>query len=138
MQQLRRRFASCALALTVLQAALVFAAPLSLCCPSRTAAQAVQADKDCCPAGSHPPGECPLHARFRNASKSASQSGGRVACRMQCDAPHGAGYVLGAIGVLPAPLSASVPVVQAHALAVVELAPTVRSTIPDSPPPRLL
>lgn len=131
MQQLRRRLASCALALIVVQAALVFAAPLSGCCPSRAAASAsLQADKDCCPAGSHRSGECPLHAR--------SKAAGRAACRMQCDAPHGAGYLLGAIGVLPAPLVVSIPVIEARPLAAAAIAPTLRSAIPDSPPPRLL
>ena len=129
MQQLRRRLASCALALTVLQAALAFAAPLSGCCPSRAAATA-QADKDCCPAGSHPPGECPRHAR--------SKAAGPASCRLQCDAPHGAGYLVGAIGVLPSPLVVSVPAVEAQPLAVAAIAPTVRAAIPDSPPPRRL
>ena len=129
MKRLRRRLASCALALTVLQTAMAFAAPLSGCCPSRTAAAAA-ADKDCCPAGSHPPGECPLHARSKASTK--------LSCRMQCDAPHGAGYIIAAFGVLPSPLVVSTPVTAAHPFAIALDVPVLRTSTPDSPPPRVL
>ena len=129
MQQLRRRLASCALALAVFQMALLVAAPLAACGGSRVSASA-EAEKECCPAGSHPPGECPLHARSKSASKSA--------CRLHCDAPHGVGYLLGAIGVMPSPVALSVPVIQAHRFSASAIAPTLRTAIPDSPPPRRL
>jgi hypothetical protein len=130
---LRRRLASCALALVVCQSALVFAAPLSSCCPSRDGAKAkaeqAEAEKDCCPAGSHPPGQCPRHA--------ASKAAARISCRMQCDAPHGVEFLLGAVGLLPplavslaAPLASSAP-------AVSEAAPETRPFVPDLQPPRL-
>ena len=64
MRALRRRLASCALALTALQLALLFSVPVSACCVSTAAAVAhapSSTDKDCCPAGSHAPGQCPLH-----------------------------------------------------------------------------
>src|SRR5262245_61404665 len=98
MSMVRRRLASCALVLLVCHSAIVFAAPLSSCCPSRHTAQAASAhddEPDCCPAGSHAPGQCPRHARGGQTTK--------VTCRMQCDAPHGVQFLLGASGLLPPP-----------------------------------
>src|SRR4051812_11028660 len=85
----RRRFASWALVLIVLQVALVFTAPLAARCAA-SSRSAAQPEHECCPAGSHPPGECPRHA-----SKNAS------ACRLACDAPHGVGLLVVTLGVLP-------------------------------------
>jgi hypothetical protein len=129
MMMLRRRLASCALALVVCHAALVFAAPLASCCPSRTSAPAAAAEKECCPAGAHAPGECPLHKR----SKSASN----VSCRLQCDAPHGAQFLLGAVGLLPAPAASLAAPVASRAFELGGVDPETRSFVPDSPPPRV-
>ena len=128
MQPLRRRFASWALALTVLQTAVAFAAPFAICCPSRAAS--VQDDDDCCPAGSHPPGECPRHAESNSARKAS--------CRLQCDAPHAGGYVIVAIGTMPAAAAVFAPVMSSQRLALAAAIPILRSFLPDSPPPRLL
>jgi hypothetical protein len=127
---LRRRLASCALALVVCQSALVFAAPLSSCCPSRHgAAQVAETGKDCCPAGSHPPGQCPLHARTKAETK--------VSCRMQCDAPHGVEFLLGAAVPLPAPVASLAAPIASHAVVVSTVGLQTRPVVPDSPPPRL-
>jgi hypothetical protein len=127
-QHLRRRFASCALALTILQAAVACAAPLATCCPSRAAS--VQADDECCPAGAHPPGECPRHAASKR-TRSAS-------CGLQCDAPHSGAYLFVSIGILPPAAVALPPVLDPQRLTPASAVPVFRSLIPDSPPPRLL
>jgi len=133
MRALRRRLASFALALAVCHSALVFAGPLASCCPSRAAAAAA-ADDECCPAGSHPPGQCPRHAGS-NASSRAERSG-KTSCRLQCDAPHGAQFLLGAVGLLPvSALSIAAPDAS-HAAANAVVNPETRPFVPDAPPPR--
>jgi hypothetical protein len=128
MSMIRRRLASCALALVVCQSALVFAAPLSSCCPSRHGAPVAEAEKDCCPAGSHPPGQCPLHAR--------SKAETRASCRMQCDAPHGVQFLLGAAVLLPAPAASFAAPLISRAVIVSTANLQSRPFVPDSPPPR--
>jgi hypothetical protein len=128
----RRRLATCALALLVCQTAAVFAAPLSSCCATRHAAAAVEqsGEKDCCPAGSHPPGKCPRHA---GDSKAAS----RGACRMQCDAPHGVQFLIAAVGVMPAPSASAFTLSPGQIVSALALVPTLRASVPYSPPPRV-
>jgi hypothetical protein len=133
MQILRRWLASGALVLTVLQLALLFAVPVSACCASAGAARtdsimaASDDAPDCCPPGAHPKGACPLH-------------GGRKTthCRLTCGHVSGPEFVLGAIGVLPAPSAVIVPFgVSAAPVAASAILP-LRSSVPDAPPPRLL
>jgi len=126
MSMLRRRLASCALALLCCQTAAIFAASLSSCCAAREAA-AAEAEHDCCPAGSHPPGQCPRHA--------AEKTG---ACRLQCDAPHGVDFLLVVAGVLPAPASAAMQLTPGRFVTTREFAPTHHATVPHAPPPRVL
>lgn len=131
MSAFRRRLASGALALTVLQFALLFTAPMAACCLQGGAREAsiAKKDVDCCPPGAHPPGECPLH---RGAKASGS------VCRMMCDAPHGPQFLLGAIGMLPAPQVTTISLT-AHALpAGAPVAISARPSTPDAPPPKLL
>jgi hypothetical protein len=130
MRLLRQRFASCALALVVCQAAIVFAAPLSSCCPSKPHAVTVQEEKECCPAGSHAPGQCPRHGR--------SASRPDTSCRMLCDAPHGAQFVLGAVALLPAPAAAIPAPLSSSSIVLASLAHDTRPFVPESPPPRIL
>jgi len=125
MLTLRRRLASCALALLFCQTAAVFAAPFSSRCATR---HAVEAERDCCPPGSHPPGQCPRHAAERDAARSA--------CRMQCDAPHGVQFLPGVFGMLAAPVAAIAPAAPSRFVAPALSAPTAQVSIPDSPPPR--
>ena len=131
MTMLRRRLAASALALLVCHTTLVFVAPLASCCPSRHAAAnaPTDAEKDCCPAGSHAPGKCPLHGRSKGATK--------IACRMQCDAPHGVQFLLGATGLLPAPAGSLDPLIVSHVVALAADDPEARPSVPESPPPRL-
>ena len=128
---LRRRLASCAMAMLVSHSALLLLSPVSSCCPSRqAAAERAEAGKDCCPAGSHAPGQCPLHGRAKGATKSP--------CRMQCSAPHGVQFLAGASGTLPAPAASLEPPAMSLAVAVSGDDPETRPSVPDSPPPRLL
>jgi hypothetical protein len=128
MRVFRRWFASCALLLACCQVAVLVAAPMSSCCPTRAAASA-ESEVDCCPPGSHAPGQCPLHRRAA-ARDDAS-------CRLTCDASHGAQFVLGAVGVLPTPAVAAVSLVPSHRLTFAAAVPAFHRPIPDSPPPRL-
>src|SRR6476469_7587054 len=125
MLTLRRKLASWALAVLLCQMTALFAAPLSACCQGH---RAVAADEDCCPAGAHPPGQCPRQATSRSTSST---------CRMQCDVPHGAQLLLTAIGVLPRPaVTGPMPVAGAAIAAPPQFLDT-HATLPQSPPPRL-
>jgi len=126
MATLRQRLAACALALMVCQAGLAMVAPLSSCCPTRPAVKAA-AERDCCPAGAHAPGRCPLHGR----SKSS-----KVECRLQCDAPHGAQFLSGTVGMLPAPTPSIAAPIASRTPVSSTLDPETLVFVPDSPPPR--
>jgi hypothetical protein len=137
MRLLRRWLASGALTLTVLQLALLFAVPVSACCASSAAARTNAASDDapdCCPPGAHPKGECPLHGSRR------SEAGGRriTHCRLTCGHSSGPQFVLGAIGVLPAPSAVFVPFAESAAPVQASAILPLRSSVPDAPPPRLL
>ena len=135
MSNLRRRLASCALALLVCQTASVFAAPLSSCCPARHAASApaAEAETECCPAGSHPPGQCPRHKSSTTPSKPAK----KMDCRIQCDAPHGVQFLIGVAGLLPPPVVSPAAPIVSRAVVVATADPQTRPFVPESPPPRL-
>ena len=140
MSAFRRRLASGALALTVLQFALLFAAPVSACCQSgalRLKAEAANVDKDieCCPPGSHPPGQCPRHKNNDRGSRSTDRA---ASCRLMCDAPHGPTFVLGFIGIVGAPQSTDLDPIAAVLPSGASSPVTARPSFPDAPPPRLL
>jgi hypothetical protein len=134
MSSLRRRLASCALAMLVCQTASVFAAPLSSCCPARHAATApaAEAETECCPAGSHAPGQCPRHKR-----SNAPSTPLKVDCRMQCDAPHGVQFLLGVAGLVPPPIVSPAAPIVSRAVVVATADPQARPFVPESPPPRV-
>jgi len=130
MELIRRRLASCALALTAVQLALLFTAPVSACCKTAAAAAAnarITASEDapdCCPPGAHRGGECPLHKK--------------KACRMSCDHTSAAQLIVGAIGIVPSPSAVVVPSAESAAPAAASAIVPLRSSVPDAPPPRLL
>ena len=132
MRVFRRWLASGALALTALQLALLFAVPVSACCASSAAARAASSISasddapDCCPPGAHPKGECPLH------KNKASH------CRFTCGRSSVPQFLLGAIGVLPAPSAVVVPFAESAAPVAASVILPLRSSVPDAPPPRLL
>jgi hypothetical protein len=118
----------------VCQTASVFAAPLSSCCPARHAASApaAEAEIECCPAGSHAPGQCPRHKGSNAPSKPL-----KVDCRMQCDTPHGVQFLLGVAGLLPPPVVSPAAPIVSRAVAVATSDPQTRPFVPESPPPRV-
>jgi hypothetical protein len=132
MRILRRRLASGALALSLLQLGLLFAAPMSACCLSRMAAQTAATDPgaddapDCCPPGAHPKGECPLHK---------GKSGRATHCSFRCGGTAAPQLLLGAIGVLPAPPSSEIPFTASALPSSAFRAAILRPVIPDAPPP---
>lgn len=140
MRIFRRWLASGALALTALQLALLFTAPVSACCRRPAAANAAisaasEDAPDCCPPGAHPKGECPLHRGARSEARSARIPGH---CRFTCGQSSGPQFLLGAIGILPRPDAAIVSFAESSAP---ESAPAIvpfRPSVPDAPPPKLL
>jgi hypothetical protein len=139
MMRTRRRLASCALAVVVLQLTLLFAAPLAACCvPGKTsgapaAATATAAAEECCPPGSHPPGQCPLHRDTRKSPRTSSAD-----CRIRCNASQESGFVVSLAGVLPRPTVTIVAAVVTGFTTAPAPRPSARSARPDAPPPRLL
>jgi hypothetical protein len=131
---LRHRIASCALALLFVQTAGVFAVPMAMGCPGDTHAAAAQ-DEDCCPAGSHAPGQCPLHARAKTTGADKEE---HASCRMRCDAPHGVQLLVGAVAVLPISSRITIALTDRGAARVASTTAVLRSTIPSAPPPRTL
>jgi len=129
MRVFRRRLASSALLLTVLQLALSFAAPVSACCigsaGGRTASVAAADDDapDCCPPGAHPKGECPLH---RN--KPAH-------CRITCGHSSSPQFLLGAIGILPSPAVVRISFAESALPPAARVSAPARPSVPDAPPP---
>ena len=134
MRSLRRRLASFALAVALLQGALLCAAPVSACCgkgDTRSQADGSSAESgvavECCPPGAHPPGQCPLHKPARSSD-----------CAFRCGQTHAPDFVLGSVGILAAPASS----LAAPAITYLQLlaAPDIvaRTTPPDGPPPRSL
>jgi hypothetical protein len=131
MALVRRRLASAALVLTVLQCTLLFWAPVSACCRgAQSTAPAVETTpKVCCPAGAHAPGgDCPFHKA--GVAKST--------CAMRCEAPQAPTFLLGALGILPSPaLTVASPIASTlHVRPVFR--PFDKPSLPDAPPPRLL
>ena len=116
---------------------MAFAAPISACCaPRASAAQSAAEDRDCCPPGSHPPGECPLHKDKKSA---AAQTPSRASqCRMVCDGPHGPLLMLTTAGLLPPPVVTDITLSSTRLVAH-DAAPAVsRRAFPDAPPPKRL
>jgi len=128
---LRHRLASCALALLFVQTAVAIAVPMAMCCPADTHAAAAQ-DEDCCPAGSHPPGQCPLHGRAKTTGATSAS------CRMHCDAPHGIQLLAGTVAVLPVTSRITIALTDRGAARADSTTAVLRSTIPSAPPPKTL
>jgi hypothetical protein len=125
----RRRLLRLGVAAAFVATALV--APAAELLASAPAAMTVSAD-DCCPAGSHPPGECPLRHRRASAGHGSARD-----CRLAC-AQAGDRALLLVAGVLPVALPPIVPSprVSDHALPLVARPLAAVRCIP-SPPPKL-
>jgi hypothetical protein len=129
-----RRRSACALALAAVQFALLFAAPAAACCRADETAGAavsrVENDAECCPPGSHPPGQCPLHRRAARQSESE--------CRIRCTAPSASGYMIGIAGMLPAPPVSRLEM-RSSALETATVPVLVSQFVPPvAPPPKIL
>jgi hypothetical protein len=125
MSPLRRRTAVGALMLVFLQFAMLAAAPVAACCaPGRQAASVEQ--EDCCPPGSHLPGQCPLH-------KTAPRSSD---CRLTCARAGIDVFMPGTVGVLPSPAVTSAPAPASIPVHIASLLPPSADADPFTPPPR--
>jgi hypothetical protein len=120
-----RTFAFVALIMVLAQAAGALAAPLAACAMASSTAH--REAVECCPPGSHPPGQCPLHR------KSPSQSD---ECRISCAMQGTTIFIPGCAGVLP-PSFATVPTLVADStITAPESIPAFRTRTPVSPPPK--
>jgi hypothetical protein len=118
-----RAFAAGALLMVLAQLTAVCAVPLAACAMVPVEhRQSVE----CCPVGSHPPGQCPLH---KNDSHQTD-------CRMTCARQGTTPFVPGLVGV-PAPAIATAPVFDdAGSPFVVDVTRGSRTLTPSSPPPK--
>jgi len=55
---------------------------------------------------------------------------------MQCDAPHGVQFLLGAVGMVPPPAISLAPPIASRTIVSLVVVPETRPFVPDSPPPR--
>jgi len=83
---------------------------------------------DCCPAGSHPPGQCPLHKR-------EAPAGG---CRLTCATERSTPFVSGFVGVLPPDAVYAPAAISEPATLPASPARIFSSLPPISPPPKRL
>jgi hypothetical protein len=122
-----------ALVVTLIQCVMLFATPIASCC-GRSAplkAETNKVDEECCPPGSHPPGQCPLHKQ-----KTPRQSSND--CRMRCDAQDAPAMLVGVAGILTTSIAPLAPA-PAFSFRVATHATLVsRADFPDAPPPKTL
>ena len=119
-----RAFAAAALLMVVAQVFAVCAVPLAACALSPSAVHHERVE--CCPAGSHPPGQCPLH-------KTPSHSN---ECRMTCARQGATPFVPGVVGVLLPSIAMANPAGGTLPVPALDSVPCSRSSIPSSPPPK--
>ena len=111
------------------QFALVCAAPLAACIVTPATTHAAERDDvDCCPAGSHPPGQCPLHRGGASSNE----------CRLTCANQGRTAFIPGVAGVLPPAIGNSPVVVSEPTVVPPQPARTSASLPPISPPPKPL
>jgi len=129
MRSIRRRLGVLAAVVALAQAVVVGVAGPACCCASGAREAADEAD--CCPAGMHAPGRCPMRA-----SPHRQASAGAPACQLRCSSADFSHFLLPA----GAPVEPS-PVMPALAASPADLPrPAVPPIAPDhrqqSPPPR--
>lgn len=119
-----RTFAAAALVMVLAQLAAVCAIPLVACAASPSAHRE---QVECCPAGSHPPGECPLHKQSSHSNQ----------CRMTCARQGVTPFVPGVVAV-PLPfISIAVAADSVTLSLATDLVATPRGGTP-SPPPKYI
>ena len=130
MSSVRRHLASLGLAVALCHLVIQVLVPAALCC-ERKSVETRPAVSECCPAGSHPPGLCPMHA----SSKAKSRDKRDCQARPLVDL-HDLFVALNTGGVLPAPAVIAAPVGIESAPFVAHLRTIDLSTAPPGPPPR--
>lgn len=120
-----RTFAAGALLMVVAQLTAVCAVPLAASAISPAAAH--RHSVECCPAGSHPPGQCPLHAKESHSNE----------CRMTCAKQAATPFVPGVAGVLPPSIAIGTAIDVVASMIAVDGIRISRSRLPSSPPPKI-
>jgi hypothetical protein len=122
-----------ALVVTLIQCVMLFATPLASCCgrSEPLKAQTNGADVECCPPGSHPPGQCPLHKQ-KTSQRSSSD------CRIRCDAQDAPALLVGVAGVLTASVAPLAPAPPSPYRVAARAMLLSRADFPDAPPPKTL
>lgn len=129
MTALRRHLASLGLAVATCHLVIQILVPAALCCQKLDPAPKAET-RDCCPAGSHAGGICPMHAnRARSASPNDCQA------RPLVDF-HDIFLSLTSGGVLTALVPLPVPAGAEAAPVVTQPPTTVVFSVPPGPPPR--
>ncbi len=121
----RRLIAAVAVCLALVQASVLSLSAAACCCEARHAAKI--AAEDCCPAGSHPPGECPLHRAPKRAGD----------CALSCNTSASLQLVLLA-GAPPLARPATTPTLVRVAASAASSSVSLDDVdlVPHAPPPR--
>jgi hypothetical protein len=124
----RQRFRTLALVTAMAQLLVIGSVSVALCCqPAQKSAENVE---DCCPAGSHPDGVCPLHGKKSKESRPASD------CRLTCAAKVHGQMLLPSGAPVVTVLSIGPPA-EAHATALPVVTPVLTvDLVPNTPPPK--
>lgn len=118
--------------LALVQASVAIVSAAACGCEARRAAKA--AIEDCCPAGSHPPGMCPLHRDATTHSNAKKTAGTALTI---CDAGAVMQLVL-LSGAPPLPKPATTPMLEPvrATVAVADTALVDLDLVPHAPPPK--
>ena len=113
--------------LALVQVGAIFAAPLSDCCARRAVRFTQRPADECCPAGTHAAGQCPLHAR--------ANAPNPTACHLTCGT-HETTIPVPAFAAIPAGvLTFSVQMRAERFVAAETLGLSAPALLPDPPPP---
>jgi hypothetical protein len=131
MTALRRHLASLGLAVATCHLVIQILVPVALCCQKPDLAPRAAA-RDCCPAGAHAGGICPMHA-----SKRAEQPNPENDCQARPLVDlHDLFMALTSGGVVTSLVPLAAPVGSEAAPMTVEPAATPVASVPPGPPPR--
>lgn len=121
-----------AVCLALVQASVAIVSAAACGCEARRAAKA--ATEDCCPAGSHPPGMCPLHRDATTHSNAKKTAGPALTI---CDAGAAMQLVL-LSGAPPLPRPATTPTLEPvrATVSVADAALVDLDLVPHAPPPK--
>lgn len=125
-------FGAVAVCLALVQASVAVVSAAACGCEARRASKA--AIEDCCPAGSHPPGKCPLHRDATTRSNAKTTAGAALTI---CDAGAAMQLVL-LSGAPPLQKPATTPTLEPVrvTVAVADAALVDLDLVPHAPPPK--